>query len=167
MPIEFNQNPFGVPPGKKRRRVHEGIGTSPPFDPHTGKYATLRVEGLHPFCAMMQVAAADTYEDYVICRGFDPRIRKFVDYAAGDADKLGISVAKPFGKRTTSTYTVAQVFPAFLPTQGPVGEYGQELVGENYVPPSPTDVDWRLGQNPGTATPANPGGQPTALVDAI
>jgi hypothetical protein len=70
---------------------------------------------------MMQVAADDTYDDYVICRGFDPRILKFVDYASGDANKPGISVAKPFGKRTTGTYEIGEIYPAFLPNAGPYG----------------------------------------------
>ena len=142
---------------RKRRLGTPALGIPSPFSPITGTHATLRQEGIYPYCALFQIAAADTYEDYVICRGFDPRINKFVDYSAGDADKLGISVAKPYGNRTTGKYAVAQVFPAFLPTQGT----------EDYVPPSPTAVDWRVGQNAGTATPANPGGQPTALVDAI
>ena len=166
MPIQFGDD---KPPdssenvGKKRVRPAPAFGPPPPFKPVTGTHATLRVEGIHPYCAMMQVAAADTYEDYLVCRGFDPRILKFLDYAAGDPDKLGISVAKPFGNRTVSKYTVGEVFPAFLPTQGAVGE-GK---AENYVPPSPTAVDWRVGQNAGTAPVSNPGGQPTALVDTI
>ena len=166
MPINIGQGSGDGPSenvGKKRRRPTPEFGVPPPFKPTTGTHATLRVEGIHPYCAMMQVAAADTYEDYLVCRGFDPRILKFIDYAAGDPDKLGISVAKPFGNRTVSKYTVGEVYPAFLPTQGAVGE-GK---AENYVPPSPTAVDWRVGQNAGTAPTSNPGGQPTALVDTI
>jgi hypothetical protein len=112
---------------------------------------------------MMQVAAADTYDDYVICRGFDPRIRKFIDYEAGNANKPGISVAKPFGNRVVSSYEVGQIFPAFLPTQGyaGAGKY------ENYTPPSPTDVDWRVGQTSGTASPEATGGHPQDLSAGI
>ena len=149
---------------RKRRRPTPGFGIPPPFSPATGTHATLRVEGVYPYCAMMQVAAADTYADYVICRGFDPRIRRFIDYAAGDPNKPGISVAKPFGNRVTSRYQVGEIYPAFLPTQGPTAEGG---IAEDYVPPSPTTVDWRVGQNPGKASTAHPGGHPTALVDAV
>lgn len=145
---------------RKRRRGTPGFGIPPPFSPITGTHATLRVEGIYPYCAMMQVAAADTYDDYVICRGFDPRIRKFIDYEAGNADKPGISVAKPFGNRTTGSYTIAEVYPAFLPTQGAAGQGG---LAEDYTPPSPTDVDWRVGQNAGTAPTASAGGQPSGL----
>ena len=104
----------------------------------------------------MQVAAADTYTDYVICRGFDPRMRKFINYAAGDSDNPGISVAKPFGSRVKGQYHIGQVFPSFLPTQGTA----------TYVPPCPTAVDWRIGQNPG-AVAASTDGHPQALVTAI
>ena len=112
---------------------------------------------------MMQVAAADEYDDYVICRGFDPRILKFIDYESGNAAKPGISVAKPYGNRTAGTYTIGQVFPAFLPTQGLVDE--GHLETRNYVPPSPVGVDWRVGQNPGVA--ATTTGHPADLDEAI
>lgn len=160
MPVQFGDDKpdsSSAHVGRKRRRPTPGFGIPPPFSPITGTHATLRTEGVFPYCAMMQVAASDTYEDYVICRGFDPRQRKFIDYAAGDTDKPGISVAKPYGNRTVGAYTVAEVYPAFLPTQG----------ADDYTPPSPTAVDWRVGQNAGTASTAHTGGQPTALVDTI
>ena len=115
---------------------------------------------------MMQVAAEDTYKDYVICRGFDPRILKFIDYAAGDANSPGISVAKPFGKRVVGTYEIAEVYPALLPTQGNPNFTDFRQV--TYVPPSPVAVNWRLGQNPGKVTSGGlEGGQPESLSDAI
>ena len=46
---------------------------------------------------MMQIAKDDIYDDYVVCRGFDPRIQRFVDFAENSSEKPGISVAKPFG----------------------------------------------------------------------
>jgi len=46
---------------------------------------------------MMQVAAEDTHENYVICRGWDIRFNRFFDYADGDEDNPGIPVAKPYG----------------------------------------------------------------------
>lgn len=114
---------------------------------------------------MMQVAAEDTYDDYVICRGFDPRILRFIDYAEGDADKPGISVAKPFGKRTTGTYSIGEVYPALLPTQGNAGfsDFKQVV----FTPPSPASVNWRVGQNPGVVTGGADGGQPSSLSDTI
>lgn len=152
---------------RKRRRPTPSFGVPPPFNPTVGQHATLGVPGIHPYCAMMQVAATDSYADYVICRGFDPRIRKFIDYAAGDPNNPGISVAKPYGKRVAGTYKVAEVYAAFLPTQGTVATFGSEVGMETYTPPSPTSVDWRVGQNPGTAPTSYSGGQPTALVDQI
>lgn len=102
------------------------------------------VKGVFPYVAMMQVAAEDTEQDYVLCRGFDVRIGRFIDYAVGDADKPGIPVAKPFGKRQVGAYTIAQIFPAILPLQT--------------SNPSPVAVEWRVGQNPGVAvtTPGHP-----------
>ena len=114
---------------------------------------------------MMQVAAEDTYDNHVICRGFDPRILRFVDYAAGDPNKPGISVAKPFGKRTAGTYQLAEIYPAFLPTQGNDDFTGFKQV--TYIPPSPVSVNWRVGQNPGVVTGGLDGGQPDSLTDAI
>lgn len=125
----------------------------------------MRQDGTAPYCAMMQVAAEDTYDDYVICRGFDPRILRFVDYAAGNPNKPGISVAKPFGKRTAGAYEIAEVYPALLPTQGNAGltDFRQVV----YTPPSPVAVDWRVGQNPGVVTGGLDGGQPGQLTDPI
>ncbi len=141
---------------RKRRQPTPDFKLPPPFQPITGERAALREDGVYPYCAMVQIAAEDTYRDYVVCRGFDTRLRKFVDYEAGNADKPGISVAKPFGKRAIGTYEVAQVYPAMLPIQGT----------EDYTPPSPVAVDWRVGQNPGTADNEG-GGHPDALTDSI
>lgn len=115
---------------------------------------------------MMQVAAEDIYDEYVICRGFDTRILRFIDYAEGDSNKPGISVAKPFGNRVAGRYRVAEVYPALLPTQGNAGfQDFREVV---YVPPSPIAVQWRLGQNPGVVTGGGlEGGQPEELTDEI
>jgi len=114
---------------------------------------------------MMQVAAEDTYSDYVICRGFDPRILKFIDYAEGDVDKPGISVAKPFGKRTAGTYEIGEVYPALLPTQG--NDEFADFRKVTYTPPSPVGVNWRVGQNPGVVSGGLDGGQPGSLSDSI
>ncbi len=142
---------------RHKRRPTPGFGIGSPFNPTTGEYAKLQGEGVNPYCAMVQVAAEDDKEDYVICRGFDPRIRKFIDYEEGNDDKPGISVAKPYGRRSTGAYSVGQVFPAFLPTQGTL----------DYTPPSPTAVLWRVGQNPGFVVEAPEGGHPEDLDDEI
>ena len=77
---------------------------------------------------MMQVAAEDESANYVVCRGYDPRVKKFFDWVEGDPYKKGIPVAKPFNNRTVGAYTVGHVFPAVLPLT-------------------------RLGQNPGVRDP--------------
>jgi len=149
---------------RKRKMAAPNFGHVP-YNPIHGDQASLRQDGTSPFCAMFQIAAEDVYDDYVICRGFDPRILRFIDYAAGDANKPGISVAKPFGKRTAGTYEIAEVYPAFLPTQGNAGfaDFRQVV----YMPPSPETVSWRVGQNPGVVTGGLAGGQPDSLSDAI
>jgi len=81
----------------------------------TGKHAPLAIPGEFPCCAMMQVAAEDTHDDYVVCRGYDPRHKRFFDYVQGDADKAGIAVGKPYGSRRLGAYVVGQIFPAFIP----------------------------------------------------
>lgn len=150
---------------RKRRRPTPNFKIPPPYHPIQGEQANLRQDGTSPFCAMMQVAAEDTYDDYVICRGFDPRILRFIDYAEGDANKPGISVAKPFGKRSPGTYQIAEVYPAFLPAQGNASfaDFRQVV----YTPPSPANVLWRVGQNPGVVVGGLEGGQPEALGDEI
>ena len=151
---------------KKRRRPTPHFKIPSPFNPIQGEQANLRQDGISPFCAMMQVAADDTYEDYVICRGFDPRILRFIDYAAGNPNKPGISVAKPFGSRVTGRYSVGQIYPALLPTQGNAGLSDFRHVV--FTPPSPIAVEWRVGQNPGTVTGGgDDGGQPEDLTDEI
>lgn len=151
---------------RKRRRPTAHFKIPPPFNALHGENANLRQEGTSPFCAMMQIAAEDTYDDYVICRGFDPRILRFIDYAEGDDNKPGISVAKPFGKRYTGAYNIAEIYPALLPTQGNSGydDFRQVV----YTPPSPVAVLWRVGQNPGTVVGGGlEGGQPESLSDEI
>jgi hypothetical protein len=123
---------------RKRRTPTPGFRLPPPYQPITGEQAPLSVKGVFPYVAMMQVAKEDIHDDYVICRGFDVRIARFVDYAEGDEDKPGIPVAKPYGRRRPGTYHIGQIFPAIIPLQTPN--------------PSPVDVPWRVGQNPGWAT---------------
>ncbi len=125
---------------RKRRRPTPNFKIPPPFNPVDGGFASLGIEGIMPYCAMMQIAADDEYDDYVICRGFDTRVVRFVDYEAGNPNKPGISVAKPFGCRSVRKYSIGQVYPAFLPIQG----------NATFTPPSPSHVNWRVGQNPGT-----------------
>ena len=137
---------------RKRRRPTPGYKIPPPFNPIQGENANLRQDGVSPFCAMMQVMEEDTYDDYVICRGCDPRILRFMN---------NISVAKPFGRRTPGTYQVGEIYPAFLPTQGNANLMDFRQV--TYVPPSPSNVLWRVGQNPGVAVGGLDGGQPENL----
>lgn len=149
---------------RKRRLATPGYGHAP-YNPIVGSQSNLLQSGTYPFCAMMQVAADDTYDDYVVCRGFDTRILKFIDYAEGDSNNPGISVAKPFGKRRTGTYEIGEIYPAFLPTQGNagLGDFKQAV----FVPPSPSDVQWRVGQNAGVVTGGLDGGQPENLTETI
>lgn len=98
-----------------RRNEAPGFNTSTPRNPVDGQYADLARKGLLPYCALMQVAVEDTHDNYVICRGFDTRNRRFYDYVEGDANKKGIAVSKPYGVRGTFPYEVGEIHAAFLP----------------------------------------------------
>lgn len=144
---------------KRQRKIAPYFQTHPPFNPVTGQYASFTGElGVSPYCVLMQIAAEDTYDDYVICRGFDTRILVFVDYEAGNPDKPGISVAKPYGSRKAGVYRIGSIYPALLPVQG----------NATYTPPSPEEIGLRLGQNPGVVdgTP-EVGGQPSDLTASL
>jgi len=141
---------------RKRRRPTPNFKIPPPYNPIQGENANLRQDGISPFCAMMQVTEEDVYDNYVVCRGFDPRQLKFME---------NISVAKPFGKRVPGVYKVAEVYPAFLPTQGNANF--MDFRNVVYVPPSPSDVLWRVGQNPGVVSGGLTGGQPEVLSEEI
>jgi hypothetical protein len=126
-----------------------------PLDATTGKLEQLVNPREDPYCAMMQVAAADTHCNYVVCRGWDPREHRYYEYEAGSATKVGIPVAKPFGKRMKGIYRVGQVFPAILPLSS-----GAERDG--IIIPT-------IGQNPGKAevTGDECKGHPEALTEEI
>ncbi len=72
---------------RKRRQPTPNFRLPPPYQPITGEQAQLAVPGVHPHCVMMQVAAADIYDDFVICRGYDTRTRKYCDYDADDLEE--------------------------------------------------------------------------------
>lgn len=100
---------------RRRRQPTPFFRMPPPYQPITGERETLRAKGDYPYCAMVQVAAADTHDNYVICRGYDPRVKRFFDYDSADPTNVpGIPVAKPYGNRCQGAYTIGQVFPAFL-----------------------------------------------------
>ena len=136
---------------RKRRNPTPGFNIPPPYEPLEGIRAPLKTEGIFPYCAMFQVATEDTEDDYVLCRGFDIRISKFIDYEADNEDKPGIPVAKPYDCRVAGIYTIGQIFAACLPLQSPN--------------PSPTAVDWRVGQNPGVAETST--GHPASLSEKV
>ena len=125
---------------RKHKNPSPGFGIPPPYNQRTGTYEPLIIKGDYPYCAMMQIAADDEFADYVICRGYDPRVKKFFDYVEDDADKIGIPVAKPWSNRTAGAYTVGHIFPAVLPLT-------------------------KLGQSPGVAATSD--GQPADLDEEV
>jgi len=136
---------------RKRKQPTPDFKLPPPYNTVTGERAPLKIEHVFPYVAMMQVAAEDTQRDYVVCRGFDVRFARFIDYKAGDANNPGIPVAKPYGSRRTGIFEIGQIFPAVLPLQT-----------ENA---SPASVEWRVGQNPGVATVSE--GHPASLSEKV
>jgi len=127
---------------RKHKQPTPGFKLPSPHNPVTGARASLKVDGVFPYTAMMQVAEADTHDDYLVCRGFDVRIGKFC---------ASISVAKPMSSRQAGVYTVGQIFPAILPLQT--------------SNPSPSSVPWRVGQNPGVSATSE--GHPADLDEEV
>ena len=85
---------------RKRRQPTPGFKLPHPYNPMTGQYADLGKKGPSPVVALMQVIEEDTYDNYLVCRGFDPETRKFYD---------SINVAKPYGVRGDNAYEVGRV----------------------------------------------------------
>ena len=119
----------------------------------TGERHKLLVEGVYPYCAMMQVAAEDTHCNYVVCRGYDTRDRRYYDYAEGDAAQPGIAVAKPYWSRFVGVYRIGQGYPAVLPLSSGAEDDGK------IVP--------RIGQNPGRVEGNECRGNPLTLEEEI
>lgn len=127
---------------RKRRQPTPWFRQPPSYDPIAGKRAPLDHPGVTPYCALMQVAAEDTHQNYLICRGYDTRERKFFDYVEGDPDKEGIAVAKPYGRQTKGIYQIGQVIPAMVALTGLYSDLQETWVQQ--------------GQNPGVSTAGHP-----------
>jgi hypothetical protein len=136
---------------RKRRQPTPYFKLPPPYSPVSGETAALDWTGIFPFVAMMQVAKEDVHKNYVICRGHDIRFNLFYDYEAGNPDKPGIAIAKPYGRRRTCVYRIAQILPAVIPMQS--------------WNPQPATVPWRVGKNPGVATVSS--GHPADLLEEV
>lgn len=120
---------------RKRKNPTPHFRMPPPYQPVTGEEAPLRDFGDFPHCAMMQVATTDSEPDYVVCRGYDTRIKRYIDYPPG------VPVAKPYGARTAYRYTIGQIFPAFLPLWE-IGQNPGTVEAGGYEPGGhPSDLD--------------------------
>ena len=92
---------------RKRATPAPGFRQAQPFNPIAGDYARIGTKGVVTRIAMMQVIEADTHDNYVVCRGFDPERGKFLNE---------VNVAKPYGLRgSNGVYVVGQVFSAAKP----------------------------------------------------
>ena len=98
-----------------RRAIAQSFMSRVPVNPMTTEHETLVHTGVRPYCTMVQVAAEDTHDDYLICRGWDARDKRYYDYVEGDANQKGIAVAKPYGVRGDNAYVVGEIHAAFLP----------------------------------------------------
>ena len=136
---------------RKRKGVAPGFGLPPPYQPMTGEEAQLMVPGIFPYCAMMQIAAADVHCNYVVCRGWDPRDKRYYDYDGGD--QPGIAVAKPYACRRPGVYRIGEVVPAVLPLSAGAEDDGK------IVP--------FIGQNPGRVEGDACRGNPLDLTEEI
>jgi hypothetical protein len=76
----------------------------PPFDPYKQPFHGLAHDVGMTRVPMMQVIEEDIYQNYVVCRGYDPDHKKFFNR---------LYVAKPYGQRgQTGIYAVGEVHPA-------------------------------------------------------
>ena len=91
---------------RKRATSAPGFKVPAAYNPLSGQHAPLGKPVERTRIAMMQVAVEDTFDNYVVCRGFDPECGKFFDT---------VNVAKPYGIRGTNPYVVGQVFAAAKP----------------------------------------------------
>jgi hypothetical protein len=135
---------------RKRKQPSPEFRLPPPYQPVTGDQASMLASVVFPYCAMFQIAEADTHINYVICRGHDTRHNKFYN---------SIAVAKPYSSRRIGAYQVAQIYPAALPLQG------THAHRTGWHAPTPDDVLWRVGQNPGVAVTSQ--GHPADLQEEV
>ncbi len=119
----------------KQRHALRGI----PINPITNEHDAWRAEGVFPHSALMQVAETDTHDDYVVCRGFEPRDGGY---------RADISVAKPYGYRVAKAYLVGEVYmatlplgPMVVPTSTPFGPLGQNPGVGDTTTGQPEDLD--------------------------
>ena len=136
---------------RKRKQPTPDFKLPPPYQPMTGERAPLQVQGVFPYCVLMQVASKDDKDDYVLCRGFDCRMNRFIEYEEGNSDKPGIPVAKPYGSRRKGLYKMAGMYAASLPFQSSNA--------------SPVLAKIRIGQNPGKSQ-VSPG-HPADLLEEV
>lgn len=136
---------------RKRHQPTPHFRLPAPFQPITGDRAQLMVPGIFPYCAMMQIAAEDTHCNYVVCRGYDPRDKRYYDYDG--AEQPGIAVAKPYWSRFKGAYRIGEVYPAVLPLSAGAEDDGK------IVP--------RIGQNPGRVEGNECRGNPLDLTEEI
>jgi len=139
---------------RKRHQPTPHFKLPAPFQPMTSERAQLLVPGIFPYCAMMQIAAEDTHCNYVVCRGYDPRDKRYYDYDEEDQDgQPGIAVAKPYWNRFTGVYQIGEVYPAFLSLSAGAKD------GDKTVP--------FIGQNPGRVKGDECQGHPPSLDEEI
>jgi hypothetical protein len=91
---------------RKRKSPAPFFKQAVPYDPVSGEYSPIGVPTEKIHIAMFQVIEADTHDNYIVCRGYDPTLRKFLN---------SINVAKPYDQRGAFGYVVGHVFPAAIP----------------------------------------------------
>jgi hypothetical protein len=99
-----------------------------PFDGVKGQYEQLGFIPDLTRVAMMQVIEADTHDNYLVCRGYDPE---------AETTLLSVPVAKPYSDRGTNTYAIGQMFPAVKPRT----EIGENPGKSHTTTGHPADLD--------------------------
>lgn len=92
---------------RKRKNPAPYFRNPAPYNPLSGEHAPIGRNIDRTRIAMMQVIEADTHDNYLVCRGYDPDAKKFLH---------SVNVAKQYPIRGTFPYRVGCVLPAAKPS---------------------------------------------------
>jgi hypothetical protein len=92
---------------RKRATPAPAFKQPSPFNPTTGQHAAIGPDSPIPAVGMFRVIATDTYDDYVVCQGYDLTTDPACKYLL-----KSVAVAKPYGVRGTFPYQVGWVLAA-------------------------------------------------------
>lgn len=91
---------------RKRRSPAPAFRQPSPYNPITGEFAPIGVPHRSSRVSIFQVIERDVYDDYLVCRGYDPDSGKLLE---------SVNVAKPYQERSTYVRKVGEIVHAIKP----------------------------------------------------